>query len=506
MRLDSFRRNLLANFAGFGWVAIVQFACVPFYIHFLGVEAYGLVGFYLTLQAALLVLDLGLSPTINREMARHTARPGPALELRNLARTLEAGSWMIGIAMGALIVLLAPLIAERWINAESMSTEIVSSAVVYMGVLLAIQWPLNVYQGGLLGLQRQIRLNVIRVLSTTLSGGGSIAALWAWSPDLATFFIWQIVVTILQVVAMAWSFWAALPAAQRRAHVDLRLLRSAAGFATGMSGIAFFGMVLVQMDKIVLSKLLPLGDFAYYVIAATVASGLYLFVAPVYAAIFPRLSALVAMNDEREIRRVYHESTQMLAVMLVPVAAVLTLFPLEIVGVWTTDAEIAAHVAPIVGLLAVGVAINGLMHMPFALQLAYGWTSIGLALTIGQVIVFLPVLVWVAARFGGAGAACVWALLNAAYLSLGIPWTHWRLLRGDASRWLLTDVCLPAAGAVLVAVIGRLLVEESSSSVQTLLAVGAVLAASGIAAFALSPLAVQAARRLRLQASSGRLP
>jgi O-antigen/teichoic acid export membrane protein len=217
------------------------------------------------------------------------------------------------------------------------------------------------------------------------------------------------------------------------------------------------------------------------------------------------MSALVAMSDEREIRRLYHEATQMLTVLLVPVAAVLTLFPLEIVRAWTADAAIAAQVAPIVGLLAVGVAINGLMHIPFALQLAYGWTSIGLALTIGQVVVFLPLLVWVAARFGGAGAACVWALLNATYLSLGIPWTHRRLLRGDASRWLLSDVCLPASGAVLVAVIGRLLVKESPSTIQTLLLVGAVLAASGVAAFGLSPLAMQAARRLHLQESDGRL-
>jgi len=506
MHLDSFRRNLLANFAGFGWVAVVHFACVPFYIRFLGVEAYGLVGFYLTLQAALLVLDLGLSPTINREMARHTARSGPAAELRDLARTLEVVSWTIGIALGTFVILLAPLIAERWINAESMSTEAVSSAVAYMGVLLVIQWPLNLYQGGLLGLQRQVRLNAIRMLAATLSGGGSVVVLWAWSPDLQAFFTWQICVTVLQVLAMALSFWGAIPAAERPASCDVRSLRSAAGFATGMSGIAFFGMVLAQMDKIVLSKLLPLGDFAYYVLAATVASGLYLFVAPVHAAIFPRLSALVAVNDEREIRRLYHEGTQLLTVMVVPVAAVLTLFPLEIVRAWTSDAAIAGHVAPILGLLAMGVAVNGLMHMPHALQLAYGWTSIGLALAIGQVVVFLPLLVWVTNRFGGVGAAWVWALLNVAYLAVGIPWTHRRLLRGDALRWLMSDVCVPAAGAVLVVMIGRLLVRESSSSVQSLLAVGMILLASVFAAFMLSPSAVRAARRLQLQGSNGRLP
>ena len=111
--MDSFRRNLLANFAGIGSIAVVQLACVPFYIRLLGVEAYGLVGFYLTLQAALLVLDLGLSPTINREMARHSACPGPTAELRDLAKTLEIGSWMIGGAMGSCVIVLAPMIATR---------------------------------------------------------------------------------------------------------------------------------------------------------------------------------------------------------------------------------------------------------------------------------------------------------------------------------------------------------------------------------------------------------
>jgi O-antigen/teichoic acid export membrane protein len=497
---------LLANFAGIGWVAVVQLACVPFYIRLLGVEAYGLVGFYLTLQAALLVLDLGLSPTINREMARDSACPRSSTELRDLAKTLEVGSWMIGSAMGAFLFVLAPVIAEHWINPESMSTERVTSAIAYMGVLLAIQWPLNVYQGGLLGLQRHLRPNIIRMLAATLSGGGSIVVLRAWSPDLPAFFTWQIIVAALQVLIMRSSFWAALPAAERRPRVDLRLVRPAVGFATGMSGITLFATILVQMDKVVLSKMLPLGDFAYYVVAATVAGGLHLFVAPVYAAIFPRLSALVAISDETAIRRLYHEGTQLLTVMVVPVAAVLALFQLEIVRAWTGDAGIAGHVAPILGLLAVGMAINGLMHMPYALQLAYGWTSIGLTLTIAQVIIFLPLLLWAAARFGGVGAACVWALLNAAYLSIGIPWTHRRLLRGEALRWLWSDVCVPATGAVLVALIGRMLVKESASNTQALLAVGTILVTSSAAAFVLSPLAMQVATRMRQQGFHGRLP
>src|SRR5204862_2105772 len=96
------------NFAGVGWSALVQIACVPLYLRFLGIEAYGLVGFYLMLQAILQVLDFGLSPTMNREMARYSVQPEKAAEVRDLVRTLEACYWLIGIAIGAVMLATAP--------------------------------------------------------------------------------------------------------------------------------------------------------------------------------------------------------------------------------------------------------------------------------------------------------------------------------------------------------------------------------------------------------------
>src|SRR5580692_742250 len=111
--------DLAANFVGIGWYAVLQLACVPLYLKFLGIEAYGLVGFYLMLQAILQVLDFGLSPTMNREMARYSVQPEKAAEARDLVRTLEVGYWLIGIAIGAIILAAAPVIAADWIKVGS---------------------------------------------------------------------------------------------------------------------------------------------------------------------------------------------------------------------------------------------------------------------------------------------------------------------------------------------------------------------------------------------------
>ena len=157
------KTNFFANMAGSGWTALVGLACTPLYIHFMGMEAYGLIGFYFMLQGVIQILDLGLSPTMNREMARYSVLPGKTGEARNFVRTLEVGYWGIGILIGCAVWYSAPYIASHWIKAGNISPLEVRRAVTIMGALTALQWPLTFYQGGLLGLQRQVLLNGITI-------------------------------------------------------------------------------------------------------------------------------------------------------------------------------------------------------------------------------------------------------------------------------------------------------------------------------------------------------
>jgi len=80
-------RNTLANLAGTIWSAGLGIVCIPLFIRYLGAEAFGLVGLFLTLQSAFAVFDLGIAATLNREIARLSTR-GAAGEPRDLVFTL----------------------------------------------------------------------------------------------------------------------------------------------------------------------------------------------------------------------------------------------------------------------------------------------------------------------------------------------------------------------------------------------------------------------------------
>ena len=84
--MSRFTANIVANLLGQSWSVLVSIAVIPLYIKFLGIEAYGLLGFYMMLQGILQVLDLGLSPTMNRELARYSTMSDKAGEARDLVR------------------------------------------------------------------------------------------------------------------------------------------------------------------------------------------------------------------------------------------------------------------------------------------------------------------------------------------------------------------------------------------------------------------------------------
>lgn len=488
--MSSAKTNFFANLAGSGWTALVGLACTPLYIRFLGMEAYGLIGFYFMLQGVIQILDLGLSPTVNREMARYSVLPGKAGEARDFVRTLEVGYWAIGILIGCAVWYNAPYIATHWIKAGNISPLEVRRAVAIMGALTALQWPLTFYHGGLLGLQRQVLLNGITIATATLSGGGALLVLWLVSPTVSAFFTWQIAVSLLQVAATTFALWRRLPGSGHVARFDPGITRGIWRFAAGMSGITVTALMLTQFDKVILSKMLPLKMFGYYVLAGVVANGLSgLLITPMFNTVFPRFSSLVAADDRKSLLEMYHGSTQVMGVMILPAAIVISLFSREIMLLWTGNPEIANYTAPVVSILVAGTALNGLMNLPFALQLSHGWTRIGLLINATFLVILVPAIVVMTRRYGIAGAASVWLGLNTIYMIVGVPLTHQRLLKGGVLRWFTKDVGIPLAGSLIIAGGARLIFPAigSPSRIASGLLLLVILAITAVGAAACTP-------------------
>jgi O-antigen/teichoic acid export membrane protein len=208
-----YKKNIAANFAGNLWTALMSLVFVPLYIRFMGIEAYGLMGIFAVLLGLFALLDMGLSGTLNREMARLSVQKDKAQEMRDLVRTLEIPYWLVGLVIAGIVFLASPLIAYHWVKVKDLPHSSVRTAVVLMGLCVAFQWPMSFYSGGLIGLQRQVLLNGVNAVMATFRGLGAVLILWLVSPTVEAFFFWQIAVSIAHIGLIVFFLWRSLPPA-----------------------------------------------------------------------------------------------------------------------------------------------------------------------------------------------------------------------------------------------------------------------------------------------------
>jgi O-antigen/teichoic acid export membrane protein len=291
------------------------------------------------------------------------------------------------------------------------------------------------------------------------------------------------------------ALWSALPAG-RAPRFELGSLRKLQRFAASLTAVTALSLVLMYLDKLVASSLFPLEVFGRYTLSWTVANGLLVVTMPVFNALSPRLTALMAAGETAAVRETYTTTAQLLGVALGSLAAVVGWFSEPVILIWTGDAALARHAAPVVRLLVAGTALNGILYMPYALQLATAWTRPALISCSAFVIVLVPATVVATRRYGAAGPAAVWLTLNLCSLLTVAPIVHRRVLPGQGWRWLRAWLT-PAAAAFVVAGALRNGVQVPPGRIGGAGALGAVMLVCGLAATLATPLGRQRLRGLR---------
>ena len=463
------KKNIAANFTGSIWQALMGLIFIPLYIKFMGVESYGLIGIFATLQAIFIILDMGIGTTLTREMARLSVLPVREQEMRDLVRSLEVIYWCVGVFIGMVILTISSLIAHYWVKAGQLPPQTIEQAIRIMGFAMALQWPASFYSGGLTGLQRQVLLNVINIGMSTLRAAGAVLILWLISPTIQAFFSWQIIISAINTFLLAFFLWHKLPRTEARASFQKQLLAGVWRFAAEMSGISVLATILTQLDKVILSKMLTLEMFGYYTLAGVLAMSLYRLIGPVFSAIYPRFTQLVSLADQDELKKLYHASCQFMSVLILPVSVVVAMFSYEIMLIWTQSQMTAEKSYILVRILICGTALNGLMNIPYGLQLAYGWTRLALFANLIAIIMLAPMIVFMTFYYGALGGASVWVILNCGYVFISIHFMHKRLLLREKWNWYWHDVSLPLIASLLIPGLGRIFISGHTSQFMTII-------------------------------------
>jgi O-antigen/teichoic acid export membrane protein len=474
--------NLVIGVFSTAWSAIIAIVSIRWFVKLLGIEAYGLVGFFATMLAAISILDLGLGATVNREVARGAAL-GDLSRVHRLVASLQRLYGAVALLIGVMVFVSAPLIATRWLSANALDHGVVEWSIRLMGIVAAIRWPIGLFQGTLIGLQCARASYKITAVMATVSNVGAIALLYAVAPTLWTYFTWQVVSAVINLLWMRRSALREL-GSRVAEKFNPALMRTLLLQSVTISGVAVTGLLLSQLDKLVVSGSAPLADFGRYSLAALVASALVIILIPTFNVIYPRMSALVAAGKMNELADFYRLGTQVLLCALVPVSASAFFYSADLLDVWTGDRALADSTADIVRLLIVGSTINGVMHFPYTLQLATGNERLALLINVALLVVMLPAMFVLSSRYGIRGGAIGWVVQQSLYFVVGVTVSHGYILKRMARCWLFRDLAPPVVAGVLAVGAGHALAVALTDIPVVRIALASLFALASVAMLA----------------------
>lgn len=443
----SLRRNILANYISQLYVTAAGIAMVPLYIKYMGAEAYGLVGFFATLQAMFNLLDMGLTPTMARESARYRGGAISLMDYRRLARALEGVFVGVALLGGVLLFALARPIAGQWLNVSQLPVQDVTTALQLMALIVALRWVCGLYRGVITGAERLVWLSGFNSLVATGRFVLIVPVLMFVSGSPLAFFGFQLGVAVFEVAGLAWMAYRLLPPipAGERIRWQWAPLKPVLKFSLSIAFTSSVWVLVTQTDKLVLSRVLPLADYGYFTVAVLVAGGVMIVGNPISSALMPRMSRLQAEGKHDALIAVYRQATQLVAITAVPAAMVLIFLAPQVLWAWTGNADLVQRAAPVLSLYAIGYAFLAVGAFPYYLQFAKGNLRLHLIGNSLFVLLLIPSVIWAARRYGMEGAGWAWLVSNGIYLLVWTPLVHHKFAPGLHAGWLLVDIARPVA-------------------------------------------------------------
>ncbi len=461
--------DVLANFVGKGATVGLLLVSTPLYLQFAGIEAFALISFATTLQSVMVLFDLGVGTTINRILATARVR-GVSSGVASATFRLERWSIGLTLAIGALSVATFPSILPAWLQVSPDTMPGGSWVFVFMSLAVVSQLPATFYTGVLNGLGQQQILNwFVAIMAFVKLGGGAI--LLSLSPKLDWFFAWQGASNVILLLLLRHVYRKNIGSSDIRSVSEAFSLRGHIPYALGVGATAAMGVMLTQIDKLLLSRLLPLAEFGHYMLGWALCSGIFMCALPATTACFPRLTGSVNAPGHAT-RDIFYTGCQIIAATAIPVAALVIVFPQQILAIWTGENCSVKNAHETVSLLALGAMLNVFCQMPHALLLAHGKSRVGLMANMLMVLLIIPLLIFLVSRYGLIGAGWTWVVLNAGYLFVGNSLILAWLLPRNLSQWFRACVVVPVA-VVFIPMIGAAIlvsvpVERSFASIFAL--------------------------------------
>lgn len=403
--------KILSNYIGKFWNIFSVFLLVPVYIYYLGLENYGIIGFYAVVLGIISFADAGMSSAITREFALNEKS---SLKYHVL-RKIELIYWVIIILIFFVIFFFSDILASKWLTADYIEFSDLNNYIILIGVSSGFQLISSIYFGALFGLGEQIKANVYQIIWTTCRVLFVVILFEVLGSNLYVFLIWQILCNVLYIILLRWQVVKELKKKDGIAPIPFNhpIPERILIYIGGMAIVSIIAAINMQSDKLIISYFFSLKIFSVYTLASILSQIPIMISAPLAGFVFPLLSRF--SQSINEFNQIFRAFTTLLYLIIFSMSFLIFFYPLEIFTLWsgqTLENSLNDDLSFLIKILTLGSILLAMQFPFYYTLLAHSKTKYTVYQGMFQILIGLPLLVFLVKYYGIKYAGISWLFIN----------------------------------------------------------------------------------------------
>jgi O-antigen/teichoic acid export membrane protein len=403
--------NVLSNYLAVLWIGGLSLALIPWYTKLIGHSQWGILAVCMTLQSVMTLLDTGLSQIMPRDVARVMHDKAKLKKTYSLFSRAYAFFAVIGFAIGQIA---APWIAGYWLQTEEVQITEATTALRIVLLQFLFQFINNANTGYWNGMQEQSKTNLRQCFFVSVKHILALTLIITWRPSaisyLLSFFVISLFEFLINTCTIRRQFYDF-----SNQHLSFTDFVELASEIKLLAAGVIVGMLISQIDRILLSGVLDVTTFGRYVIVASLGLAFMQLQAPLVRAFLPK----IASTDTRYVNDTLKQMGAAILLMCVLPCAVAAAVAPWMLDIWVGDALLVEQGTLPLRLILGAVALNGVYQIFYQKMLVDGLAKLILKINILILMIIAPFSVWVVNEYGIIGGGLTWMCVSALQLIFG---------------------------------------------------------------------------------------
>jgi O-antigen/teichoic acid export membrane protein len=399
-------RNTVWNLIGQAFPVLAAIVAIPFLIRGLGTDRFGVLTLAWMLIGYFSLFDLGLGRALTKIVAEKIGE-GRVEDAPTLIWTALSLLLLLGFLAAVLAASLASLLVHSVLNIPS---EIRDESLTAF-YLLAASIPAVIATVGIRGVleahQRFDLVNAVRIPMGMLNYIGPLIVL-SFSRSLVGVVVVLVLARIVSCMIHSLLCVKVVPALLEGIAFRRRAIRPLLVFGSWMTVTNIIGPLMVYMDRFLIGALLSIAAVAYYATPYEIVTRLWIIPWALVNVLFPAFAATF-VADRTRTTILFERGVKCIFLVMFPIVLLVVVFANEGLELWIGE-KFAHNSTGVLQWLSVGVFINSLAKIAFALVQGLGRPDITAKLHLGELMLYLPALWWLTQSYGIEGAAIIWTV------------------------------------------------------------------------------------------------